>query len=73
MANVSESLINVVIPDKPKRLVGLGQNGKRTGIEVESFSIADVVPSAKRRSLTLSLVIKRNVLNLYLSLWESEP
>ena len=73
MVNICEPSINVVTCNKPKRLIGLGQKGTRTGIEVIAFSITGRVPPAKRRDLTLSLIIKRNVLSLYLSLWESEP
>lgn len=54
MVNVSESLINVVTNDKPKRLIGLSQNGERIGVETVYFSTADAIPPAKRRDLTLS-------------------
>ena len=54
MVNESESLINVVIGNKPKMLTGLDQNGKWTSLEVTISSNEDVVPPAKRRHLTYS-------------------
>jgi hypothetical protein len=43
-------------------------------MEVVQASIADVEPPAERWDLTLrESVIKRNLVSLYPSLWESEP
>jgi len=63
MVNICELLVNVVTPNKPKRLFRLEPKGKRTSIEVLTFSIADVAPLAKRQDLTLQVVIRRNVVS----------
>jgi hypothetical protein len=74
MVNTCEPSINVVNVNEPKGLTGSDQNGMRTSMEVGWSSIADVVPSAKRWDLRLRVtVIERNLVNLYLSLRESEP
>jgi hypothetical protein len=41
--------LNVVIYDKPKVLIGLNQNGKRSGMALCEWVIVDSVPPAKRR------------------------
>jgi len=53
MVNTCKPLINVVTSNKPKRMIGLKQKGKRPGIGALSSSIADAAPPAKRRDLTL--------------------
>jgi hypothetical protein len=46
--------LNVVIYDKPKVLIGLNQNGKRSGMALCEWVIVDRVPPAKRRDPTRS-------------------
>jgi hypothetical protein len=48
MVNIRESLINVVMINKPKMLTGLNQNGMWLGTECISRSVADIMPPAKR-------------------------
>jgi len=52
MVNTSELLINVVIVNKPKMLIGLNQNGKWPGIDARTSSVADEEPPAERQDLT---------------------
>jgi hypothetical protein len=52
MVNICELLINVVNWDKPKMLIGLGQNGKGSGIGAPNSPIADNAPPAERQNLT---------------------
>jgi hypothetical protein len=73
MVNESESLINVVTPNKPKVLIGLGQKGKWPGAGATKSPVADGAPPAERRDLTHPLVFTRNVVSPYLSHRESEP
>ena len=63
MVNGCELLINVVIVNKPKALIGLDQKGKWAGLEAPRSSDADVVPPAERQHLTHSKVCKWNVVN----------
>lgn len=66
MVNICEPLINAVRLNKPKRLTGLNQKVMSPGIEIGTFSIADVVAPVNRRDLTLrETVIKRNLVSLY--------
>ena len=58
MVNICESLINVVIGNKPKVLISLrraqrlGPKGKGSSIGAPNSSIADIAPPAERRDLT---------------------
>ena len=52
MVNIRELLINVVNRDKPKMPIGLGQNGKGSGMDAPNSSIADDEPPAERQALT---------------------
>ena len=63
MVNISESLINVVTANKPKVLIGLGQNGKWPRTGATESPVADVAPPAKRRDLTHLMLLTRNVLS----------
>ena len=47
--NIREPSLNVVIHDKPNVLIGLNQNGKRSGMAPWSWVIVDSAPPAKRR------------------------
>jgi hypothetical protein len=51
MVNPSEASLNVVTKDKPKMLIGLGQNGTWSSSEAPNSSDADGEPPAKRRDL----------------------
>ena len=81
MVKRCEPLLNVVTESKPKvlrsfpkKLVGLGQNGKGTSLGAPNSPSADGVPPAKRRNLThLNQVLSGNVLSPLVSLWESKP
>ena len=81
MANICESLINVVNENKPKvlgcpqrqpnpeRVHRLGPKGKGSGIGAPNSPIADVEPSAERRGLTHAVrVLARNVVSPQVSL-----
>ena len=46
--------LNVVSYDKPKVLIGLNQNGKRSGMALCEWVIMDKVPPAKRGGPTRS-------------------
>ncbi len=63
MVNICEWLINVVTYNKPKRLIGLNQNGKWPSTDVWTSSVADDEPPAKRPDLTHSKVLTWNVVN----------
>ena len=63
MVNRGELLINVVTSNKPKTLIGLGQNGKGAGLGVFWSPNTDVDPPANRQYLTHLLVCKRNLVN----------
>ena len=52
MGNIGELLINVVILDKPKMLIGLDQNGMWPGTGVAMSPVADDAPPAERHDLT---------------------
>jgi hypothetical protein len=60
MVNISEPLLNVVIPNKPKMLRvstrnhRLGPKGTRSGVVVANSTTADDAPPANRRDLTPS-------------------
>jgi len=77
MVKRCEPLLNVVTESKPKvlrsfpkKLVGLGQNGKGTRLGAPNSPSADEVPPAKRRNLThLNQVLSGNVLSPLVSLW----
>jgi hypothetical protein len=48
MVNASELLINTVRHDKPKILIGLSQNGKRPGTDVEIIRSQNEAPPVNR-------------------------
>jgi len=52
MVNTCESLINAVIENKPKMLIGLDQNGMWPGTGVAMSPVADDAPPAERHDLT---------------------
>jgi len=52
MVNPGEALLNVVMSDKRKLLIRLGQNGTWSGPRAIGSFGADAVPPAKRRDLT---------------------
>ena len=52
MVKISEAPINVVMSNKRKMLLRLGQNGTWSGLGVTQSPGADAAPSAKRRDLT---------------------
>ena len=47
--NIRELSLNVVKHDKPNVLIGLNQNGKRSGMAPWRWVIVDSVPPAKRK------------------------
>ena len=53
MAKILEPLINAVSDEEPKGLIGSHQNGKGTGDSSRMKDLVDVVPSVKRRCLSL--------------------
>jgi hypothetical protein len=60
MVNKSESLINIVTPNKPKMLKNstrnrrLGPKGKRSGVVASNSTTADEAPSVNRRDASPS-------------------
>jgi hypothetical protein len=70
MVNICESLINVVINDKPKMLTGLNQ---KVHGQAQMF-FAHLPQSLHHRQIgetSPTQVLKRNVVNPMASLWES--
>jgi hypothetical protein len=52
MVNPGEVLLNAVIDDKPKRLIGLDQKGTWPGLGAPNSPYADDAPPAERHDLT---------------------
>ncbi len=63
MVNICELSINVVIGDKPKTLIGLGQKASGQVQGLSRFPDADVAPPADRQHLTHLMVCKWNVVS----------
>jgi hypothetical protein len=60
---VTESLINVVTVDEPKKLIGSGQNGTASVIPTLVLGYTDTRCTADRRDLTQQNVALRNEVN----------
>jgi len=73
MVNQCELLINVVICDKPKMLIGLGQNGKGSGMGAPNSPIADGEPPAERQGLPHTGACTKRGKPTGLPVKESEP